>query len=256
LSPDPAALEAAYATATELAVIAAAWPDRTALTLPTSGSVVTFAELEANVNRLARAFRARGLAPGDGLALLCSNRAEWIETYWATQRCGLRLIPVNWHLEAADVGYVISDSGARALVIEAQFAHLAGAADSAELRLAIGGEIPGFEAYERERDEQTPDLLDDPTLGSMMIYTSGTTGRPKGVRHPDPDGTTRSGARAITALFDFQPESGDVMLCTAPLYHSGPSRICNEWPLGSGIGVVLMDRFDAALVHKSWIWNR
>lgn len=249
MSADPAALEAASATGTELAVIAATWPDRPALTMAAprgSGPVTTFAELEADVNRLTRAFRSRGLEPGDGLALLCSNRVEWIETYWATQRCGLRLIPVNWHLEADDVAYVVSDSGARAIVAEAQFAQLAGGA-TAEHRLAIGGEIPGFDSYESARDQQSPAPVDDPRLGSMMIYTSGTTGRPKGVRHPDPDGSTRSGARAITGLFDFRPEEHDVMLCTAPLYHSGPSRICNEWPLGSGIGVVLMDRFDPAL---------
>jgi long-chain acyl-CoA synthetase len=243
---DPATLEAACATGTELAPVAATWPDRVALTMSTDApgeAILTFAELEANVNRLARALRHSGLELGDGVALLCSNRAEWIETYWATQRCGFRLIPVNWHLEAADVGYVISDSGARALIAEDRFAELTEGV-TCPVRLSIGGPIDGFVDYAAMVNGQSGEMIDGPVLGSMMIYTSGTTGRPKGVRHPDPDPAARAAGRGITALFDFQPDKGDVMLCTAPLYHSGPSRICNEWPLGSGIGVVLMDRFD------------
>ena len=250
MSSDSEALRAAYATGTEVAVVAAKWPDRVALTLATPdpglAPTLTFSQLEANINRLVGAFRAGGLEPGDGVALLCSNRPEWIEVFWATQRSGLRLIPVNWHLEASDVAYVVSDSGARGLVAEAKFAQLAGAAATTDFRLCVGGDISGFEAYEAALAEQPPDLITDPSLGTMMIYTSGTTGRPKGVRHPDPDGAARAGAASITGLFDFRPGEGDVMLCTAPLYHSGPSRICNEWPLGAGIGVVLMNRFDAA----------
>lgn len=247
---DGAAFDAACATGTELALVAATWPDRVALTMAgpePDPPALTFGALEANINRLAAAFRAAGLGKGDAIALLCSNRFEWIETYWATQRCGLRLIPLNWHLEADDIAYVVSDSGARALVAEACFAHLAEGAGELDLLLAVGGEIAGFRSYPDFVAAQPPELIQNPTLGSMMIYTSGTTGRPKGVRHPDPDGAARAGARAITALFDFRPDAGDVMLCTAPLYHSGPSRICNEWPLGSGVGVILMDRFDPNL---------
>src|SRR5688500_16520595 len=81
----------------------------------------TFAELNANANRLARALRGRGLSPGDGVAILCANRAEFAEVLAATQRAGLRLTPVNWHLTAPEAGYIVDDCEARAFVADARF---------------------------------------------------------------------------------------------------------------------------------------
>jgi len=78
-----------------------------------------------------------------------------------------------------------------------------------------------------------------------MIYTSGTTGRPKGVRHEaQPSAAAAASGAAMVAMFGMNGDNGDSMLCTAPLYHSGPSRLCLEWPLGAGVTVILMDRFD------------
>ena len=62
----------------------------------------TFRELNARSNQLARAFRAAGLRAGDGVALVCSNRPEFVEVQQATARTGLRLTPVNWHLSAEE----------------------------------------------------------------------------------------------------------------------------------------------------------
>ncbi len=77
-----------------------------------------------------------------------------------------------------------------------------------------------------------------------MIYTSGTTGRPKGVRQETATAAGTAIGETMVAMFGLDADRGDTMLCTAPLYHSGPSRICCEWPLGAGATVVLMERFD------------
>ena len=68
-------------------------PRRTAI-LADSGNR-TYAELDTRANQLARVLRARGLEPGDGVALVCSNRAEFAETYAAVLRTGLRLTPIT-----------------------------------------------------------------------------------------------------------------------------------------------------------------
>src|SRR4029077_16950826 len=54
-------------------------------------------ELNARANRLARALRSRGLQPGEAVALVCGNRAEFVEAHSAALRSGLRLTPINWH---------------------------------------------------------------------------------------------------------------------------------------------------------------
>lgn len=78
----------------------------------------TFRQSNENSNRLARVLRKAGLKPGDSVALFCSNRAEFIETLNATRRTGLRITPVNWHLAASEIAYIVSDCEAKALIAE------------------------------------------------------------------------------------------------------------------------------------------
>ncbi|MGZ6014994.1 MAG: AMP-binding protein, partial [Phenylobacterium sp.] len=82
------------------------------------GKVTTFGEVNAAANRIVRLLRQHGLKAGDAVALVCSNRAEFIEVMSATRRAGLRLTPVNWHLTADEIGYIINDCEAKAVFCE------------------------------------------------------------------------------------------------------------------------------------------
>jgi long-chain acyl-CoA synthetase len=128
---------------------AARQPDKAALISPSS--MIAYGELNARANRLARAFRRLGLQRGDPVALLCSNRPEFVEVVLATHRTGLRLTTVNWHLTGEEAGYVVDDCEAKAFVAEARFAdaarEAAAAAPLAAARLAVGGGIDGFDEY-------------------------------------------------------------------------------------------------------------
>ena len=86
---------------------AARGPDRMALY--SNFGDRSFEELNTNINRLVRAFRARGLVAGDSLAIMCTNRPEFLETLWAAQRAGLRLTPLNWHLTGEEAAYIIEN---------------------------------------------------------------------------------------------------------------------------------------------------
>jgi long-chain acyl-CoA synthetase len=105
-----------------------------------------------------RLFRDRGLVPGDALALVCSNRVEFVEVLAATLRCGLRLTPVNWHLSADEIAYIIRDCEAKALIGEARVATLPQAASACEgplLKLAIGGRSRGSNPTSRPSPRST-----------------------------------------------------------------------------------------------------
>ena len=219
---------------------AARVPARPALITDTE--TVTYAELNERANRLARAFRRRGVRRGDAVALLCSNRPEFVEVLLATQRVGLRLTTVNWHLNADEAGYILDDCEANVFVAEARFAHVArdaaAAAPRATVRLAVGGPIDGFEDLAAAAAAETGDDLTDPVLGSQMLYTSGTTGRPKGVYR---DEATLSTAVTL-ARAAYRDEN--IHLLTGPLYHAAPLLFSLNAPLIAGVPVVMMPSWD------------
>ena len=105
---------AAAAEGMLLAWWAAKGPDRPAVI--TAYGNRTFGELNANINRLVRALRARGLAPGDSVALMCTNRPEFLEVLYAAQRSGLRLTPINWHLTGEEAAYIVANCEAKAFI--------------------------------------------------------------------------------------------------------------------------------------------
>jgi long-chain acyl-CoA synthetase len=215
-------------------------PDRPAL-ITTHGNR-TFGQLNANINRLVRALRSRGMTVGDSIALMCTNRPEFVEVVLAAQRAGLRLTPINWHLTGEEAGYIVENCEAKALVVAATV----GERDwggGPSVRLAVGGDLPGFESYEDVLAAAAPSDITDPALGTQMLYTSGTTGRPKGVHR-------RAGAQsalAVTNLCGYDEDYGDsvdVHLCTGPLHHAAPLAFSLALPLLYGVPVVIMEHWD------------
>ncbi|HMG42617.1 MAG TPA: AMP-binding protein, partial [Acidimicrobiales bacterium] len=224
-----------------LAWWAARQPDVPAIVAPTGDR--TFAALNRRANQLVRALRRLGLRAGDGVALLCTNRAEFAEVGAACQRAGWRLTTVNWHLTEDEAGYIVDDCEAKALVADAPLASIAAGAlrraPGCGVALAVGGDIEGFRSYDAELAGESADDIDDPVLGGSMLYTSGTTGRPKGVYRPE-----TPPAPPIN-LFGYRDGVQDRHLCTGPLYHAAPLAFSLTVPLTFGVGVVLMERWDA-----------
>ena len=233
---------------------AARIPDRPALI--TSSGDRTFAELNANINRLGRALRARGLKVGDSVALMCTNRPEFVEVFLAAQRVGLRLTPINWHLTGEEAGYIVDDCEAKAFVAAASLGDRAVRAASAVgvgdgdgdglVRLAVGGSLPGFESYEEVIAAHDGSDVDDPVLGTQMLYTSGTTGRPKGVHRSSGGAPSALVTVNLCGYDEDVARSVDAHLCTGPLYHAAPLVFSVALPLLYGVPIVIMDRWDPA----------
>ena len=203
----------------------------------------TFAELNGNANRLVAALARAGVTAGDHIALLCSNTPEFVEALAATWRSGLRITPINWHLSAPEVAYIVGDCQAKALIAHADFAAAATASlnDALTCRLAIGGPIAGFASYEQALAAESGADIASPVHGNTMMYTSGTTGRPKGVYRARTMAMPPSWGEGSPKGYKFHE---DVNMCCGPAYHAAPLAFDIAQPLNSGITIVLMERFD------------
>jgi long-chain acyl-CoA synthetase len=113
--------EAAAMTGMTTAMWAHLQPDKPAVIDP-DGTVVSFAEVNARANQIVRLLRNAGLKAGDAVALVMPNRHEFVEVQAATRRGGFRLTPVNWHLAADEIAYILNDCEAKAVFGEARVA--------------------------------------------------------------------------------------------------------------------------------------
>src|SRR3954452_19738017 len=104
---------------------AASAPDRPAVVMGGSGVVVTYRELDERSNQFAHHLRSLDLAPDDVVAILMDNNPRYHEVAWGVRRIGRYLTPVNSHLTAEEVAYIVNDSGATVLVANAGLTALA-----------------------------------------------------------------------------------------------------------------------------------
>ncbi|MEJ6517086.1 MAG: AMP-binding protein [Pseudomonadales bacterium] len=211
----------------------------------------SFDSLNRRVNQLARVLREAGLKPDDGVAMLLTNRPEFIEVYYACMRAGFRVTPINWHLKGDNASYIVENSEARAFIADIRCSEPAIDAlrdnlENVKIALSVGGHIEGFDAYDDKLESVDDSNLVDPEIGTQMLYTSGTTGRPKGV-YRDRVPPAAAPAASVTRTSDaaqYDPDT-DMALCTGPAYHAAPLVINIVGPLTQGVGVVLMDKWDA-----------
>jgi crotonobetaine/carnitine-CoA ligase len=201
---------------------------------PTSWSYRDVVERAA---RMAGAFQARGIAPGDRIALLCGNRLELLETVLACAWSGAIAVPLNTALRGAGLRHALADSGARVIVIEAALAGIPDEVDlpaSLQERWIIGATFPEPGPALDARPAAPGDTL-------AILYTSGTTGLPKGVCCPQAQffwwGVTVGECLELT--------EDDVLYTCLPLFHTNALNAFFQ-AVCAGATFVLGTRFSAS----------
>jgi long-chain acyl-CoA synthetase len=228
---------------------AAVEPHRLAIVDP-DGSSYTYESLWRSSNQIANGLRSLGLSHQDPVAVVLPNCHQVYEVFSAALQTGLYYVPINVHLTASEIKYILVDSGAVAIVAHERFGQAAGeaadaAAIGAESRFGIGS-VRGFRDYDGFRALHSGDPPADRTPGQRMYYTSGTTGRPKGVRKAFPAGDVDEDAVTFSKqLFrstGLRSQVGGVHLVAGPAYHAAPLGI-GLGALHLGQSVVLMDKW-------------
>ena len=218
------------------------------------GDTISYGELYARSQRVAAVLHGAGLRRGDGVALVLPNRSEFFEITWGCQLSGLYYTAVNTHFTPDEVAYVIDDSDAKAVFVDASMTDLASHVREANARVAVhltvGGGLPGWCSYEDALAAagDAPPLTD----GSEMLYSSGTTGRPKAVRRSLPADGNGSWAQAVLEMalgHSYGMTQSSVYLSPAPLYHAaGVNYTMAVHRVGAA--AILMRKFDAEAVLR------
>ncbi|CCH79842.1 putative acyl-CoA synthetase yngI [Nostocoides japonicum T1-X7] len=171
----------------------ARWPDREALVDVSRGIRWTYTEFAEQVDRLARALLASGVAVGDRVGIWAPNVAEWTVTQFATAKIGAILVTINPAYRTHEVAYVLEQAGISLLLGVESFKTSAYAdmveevrGDCPDLRDAVYFGTQRWEELLASADRVSPDQVREiqaglsPTDAINIQYTSGTTGFPKG----------------------------------------------------------------------------
>ena len=221
-----------------IAAIARATPERVAVIA--GSDRVTFARLDQEANRWAQLLATVGVEHGDRVAVMLTNRPEVFSVWYGAARLGALIVPVSYRFTAAEVAYILDDSGARAFVYEDR--------DLGPEAVGQGG-LDGLALAVTVDDPRLAEQPDDPpteaflgTNAVFMNYTSGTTGRPKGIARALPAPAAEMGPQPFTEFWGFTED--DVHLLCGPAYHTAPGNYA-LMHLNEGAPVVVMGRFDA-----------
>jgi len=212
--------------------------------------------LTARGEQVAAGLAAMGVREGDVIAVLLRNGMPYLEIIQACKRLGCYYCPINWHYTGDEVAFLVTDSGAKLLIAEADLWQAVRTALPAGLPvLQVGGAADAaLEATDYDAWRNMQRRHDGPLVAPRghMAYTSGTTGRPKGVvRQPFPVERLAEHLAAVEDVVEqaYGLRQGSRALLPAPIYHSAPSvfaqvalRVCDT--------LVLMPRFDPVEVLR------
>lgn len=206
-----------------------------ACTTPASPAKLTFGDVDARANAMARLLEARGFVAGDRLAFFLPNRIEILDLYLACVRLGVIAVPMNALYKEREVTHLVADSAPKVVVTSADRAGY----------LPTGTawwDVATLAAQAREHAGERVVKARDGSDIAALVYTSGTTGRAKGAM------LTRNNLAAnATALTTcWQITAADRYLAVLPLFHvHGLGNGVHCW-LASGCLMRLEERFDIA----------
>jgi fatty-acyl-CoA synthase len=159
-----------------------------------------------------------GVGPGERVAIVSPNSARFLISYFGVSGFGRVLVPVNFRLNAEEVGYIVEHSGASVLLVDPEIEGSLGGV-SAKVRLRLDGDEDAELFAPAPPDAHPVRWEGDEAATCSINYTSGTTARPKGVQ------LTHRNCWLNAAVFGWHTtvSERDTLLHTLPMFH------CNGW---------------------------
>jgi fatty-acyl-CoA synthase len=216
---------------------------------------LTYSQLDERSNRLANAWRERGLEPGEGVTILARNHRFFIDAVFAAAKSGARIILLNTDFAAPQIREVAGREGTDLLVHDDEYANMLEGIDPPRGRYRAWTDDDGasdddtIESLIESADPSAPPKAG--TKPKIIILTSGTTGSPKGAPRSEPKSLAPIGGLLSKVPF----RAREVTELCAPMFHAlGFSGMILSVALGSTL--VLRRKFDPAATLDSLEKNR
>ncbi len=217
----------------------------TRIALDLDDQFLTYADMDAAVDRRAHLLAGLGVRRGGHIAYLGFNHPELLLLLYACARAGASLLPLNNRLAVPELEWILGHSEASHLFVEDEFTAVGGELAAAlpgltPIALGASGDWTSLAGLLAETPAGHFEDVGGPEDPCLLIYTSGTTGRPKGVVH-----TQRAlFYNALNAIHAQEMRASDHVLTVLPLFHSGGLNIQTTPAFYVGARVSLLRRFD------------
>jgi len=227
---------------------AEAHPDHPAVIF--HGRVTTYADLDRLVDRTAAALNDLGIGKGDRVAILLGNIPEFVYAFHGTLRLGAVATPINAMLTPEELGYVLADAEAQAIIVAIDLVPAVLAVrdrlGSLDHILVVGppptppGTRSFDDALDRARKIPAVDVRRDDL--AVLAYTAGTTDQPKGAMLSH--GNLLANLEQVSAVPALKEAGSDVALIALPLFHIYALNAALNLVLMEGAAAIIVDRFD------------
>ncbi|PCJ19241.1 MAG: 2-succinylbenzoyl-CoA synthetase [Gammaproteobacteria bacterium] len=221
-----------------------------------SGLRLSFGALNSRCNQLANSLIKSGVKPGDRVALILMNSAEFLEAYFAIAKIGGVVVPINWRLIADELEFIVKDSGASTLIFGEEFIdpittlHALTEKTHIQQWIQVSASNNNADFSKDYRSFQQAGSTDEPPILASdddllyIMYTSGTTGLPKGVVHTH--NTSIASILTFAATADLR--DNDRYLAALPMFHVG-ALIPITLNIYRGVTSIVMREFDP---RRAW----
>ncbi len=189
------------------------------------------------------------IAKGDRVGVIATNEIEFLPLFFAVQRLGAILVPINFRLTAREIEHILRDCSPKVLIHQQQFASVLDSCDAGvvpERRWSFDGtsSLAEFLAHRDSSTSEAVSFAREFESPCMILYTSGTTGAPKGAIITN----QMLHWNSLNTTLRLNLSQNDVGIAFLPFFHTGGWNVLVTPFVHRGAKTILLRKFDSARV--------